>query len=133
MNERKRESEASFSPARNFTITLQDRVRAAGGPPAYMRRKRTIEDLEESLLRGIRKLAAKLETRERAALLAAAETHLDATEINRLIAIHNRFYPIEANLPMHPRTGALIERGRPWKPLAPITLAELVDRFFADG
>ena len=131
MNERKLRPEETSSPARNFTLTLQDRVRAAGGPPAYMRRKRMIEDLEESLLKGIRKLAVKLGTRERATLLAAAERHLDAAEINRLIGIHNRFYPIEANLPLHPRTGALMERGKPWKPLAPVTLSELVDQVLA--
>ena len=129
MNERKREKEEeTFSPARNFTITLQDRVRAAGGPPAYMRRKRMIEDLEESLLKGIRKLAAKVGDHDRATLVSAVKTHLSADEINRLIGIHNRFYAIEANLPLHPRTGALMEHGRPWKPLPPVTLEALVGR-----
>ncbi len=40
------------APAHNFTIATEERVRAiANGPPAYVRRKRAIEDLEEGLLR----------------------------------------------------------------------------------
>lgn len=46
---------------------------------------------------------------------------------------HNRFYPIEANLPLDPRTGVLMERGgrESWKPLPPWTFDALA--MLADG
>src|SRR5258706_7310444 len=45
-------------PARNFTISLADRVRALDGAPAYITRKRTIEDLEEWLVERIASVLA---------------------------------------------------------------------------
>jgi hypothetical protein len=49
--------------------------------------------------------------------------------LDDLIARHNRWYPIEANLPMHPRTGELVDRtGAPWRPMPPRTLDELLAR-----
>lgn len=128
--------ESTFAPVRNFTISLQDRIRAADGPPAYMRRKRAIEDLEESLLNAVRALVRKLAGTPdlEHAVLEAARLRLDVREINRLIDTHNRYYPIEANLPMHPKTGALVERGgMPWRPLAPITIEDIVARVFAES
>jgi hypothetical protein len=51
-------------------------------------------------------------------------------ELNRLIEAHNRYYPIEANLPLDPATGLQLDRGvgvvRPWRPLPPVTLAGLI-------
>ena len=45
-------SAETAAPARNFTLSAEQQVRAAaGGPPAYIRRKRAIEDLRESILR----------------------------------------------------------------------------------
>ena len=41
----------TFVPARNFTISLADHVRAAAGPPAYALRRRRIEDLEATLVK----------------------------------------------------------------------------------
>jgi hypothetical protein len=40
-----------------------------------------------------------------------ARTKAPVREIERLrelVARHNRWYPIEANLPIHPRTGAFV-------------------------
>jgi hypothetical protein len=121
--------EETLSPARNFTIRLEDRLRAAGGPPAYMRRKRAIEDIEESLVAATQRLARVASGAE---LLAICKKRLNLSEINRLIAIHNRYYPVEAQLPLHPRTGAMLERGQPWKPLAVITIEALVERVVAE-
>jgi len=96
------------APARNFTVTLEDRVRAAAGPPAYVRRLREIEDIEARLVREV--------------LDGADPERLDLRRINDLIDRHNRYYPCEANLPMDPRSGRLLERvGRPWTPRPPFT------------
>jgi len=116
----------SLSPARNFTITLADKVRAAAGPTAYMRRKREIEDLEELLLAKARDVVAAARAAGVDPVAKARET-LDLRRINDLIARHNRYYPWEANLPIDPRTGRLVERGgRPWVPLAEVTCEALV-------
>ncbi len=41
--------EETLAPQRNFFISTADRVRAAAGPHAYMRRRRHIEDLTATL------------------------------------------------------------------------------------
>jgi len=58
-------------------------------------------------------------------------TNVDAAELaklNDLIARHNRYYPIEANLPIEVRSGRLLERGRPWQPPVAVTTADLLAR-----
>jgi hypothetical protein len=106
-------------------------VRAvASGPPAYIRRKRAIEDLEEGIVRVlVERCAEAIEQGRRDVAAHARESApLRALErLNDLIARHNRYYPIEANLPVHPRTGELIERsGEPWRPMKARTLDELL-------
>jgi hypothetical protein len=123
------------APARNFTLTTEDRVRAAAaGPPAYMRRLRNIEDLEEGIVRVLAELCAEARASgeppeaQAAHARAAAPKHA-LRRLDDLIARHNRWYPIEANLPMQPRTGELIDRtGEPWRPLRAPTLDELLAR-----
>ena len=116
----------TLSPARNFTITLEDRVRAAGGPPAYMRRKREIEDLEAKLLADAVAILEEAGA-DVAQAVALGRAKLDLRRVNALIDRHNRYYPCEANLPMDPRTGRLVERGgRPWLPLPAVTVEALV-------
>jgi hypothetical protein len=123
----------SAAPARNFTLTSEERMRAAiVGPPAYALRKRRIEDMEEALVAKLVELEAEARTehegneaRARAAFLGAA-ARLDLSRINRLVETHNRYYPCEANLPMDPKTGAILERGRPWRPLELVTLEALL-------
>ena len=121
---------STFAPARNFTIPLAARVRAAAGPPPYALRKRRIEDLEEQLLATMREvlLAAADAHAARATLLARASVLRPIRELERLIDAHNRYYPIEANLPIDPKSGALLERGIPWKRLAPLGFEELFAR-----
>jgi hypothetical protein len=104
-------SDDTAAPARNFTITTAERVRAlAIGVPAYVRRRKDIEDLERELA------ATPLDVAIDAKKLA---------RLNSLIERHNRYYPVEANLPVHPRTGALLERGAPWRPMDAATVASL--------
>ena len=64
-------------PERNFTLTTEDRVRAAAaGPPAYMRRLRTIEDLEEGIVRVLVELCE--ESRAEGATAQAQAAHARA-------------------------------------------------------
>src|SRR5690349_6387214 len=113
-------------PPRNFTLSIEDRLRAyAQGPPGYMRRRRRIEDLEA-------KLVAKLAAAPALTLLETAEDPdfvADLATLNDLIVRHNRYYPTEANLPIDVRTGRLIDRGGgPWQALPLVTLAHLLAR-----
>ena len=111
------------APPRNFTLSLEERLRAyAQGVPSYIRRRRRIEDLEARLTR---KLAA---AESPVAALAEAEIVDELTQLNDLIARHNRYYPIEANLPIDVRSGRLLERGVSWRPLPPVTAADLLAR-----
>ncbi len=113
----------SIDPPRNFTISTEDRVRALTiGPPAYAVRKRKIEDREVEMLDALVELhdalAAKGLTAHaiKAAVEAKAST-FDLAKLNKLVETHNRYYPIEANLRIDPRTGGyLIYAGQAWSP-----------------
>jgi hypothetical protein len=108
-----RPMQASAAPARNFSLSLEDRLRAmAGGPRAYMRRRRRIEDLESEIVQDI----VGLGEFDANSLPEWVRKKIDI--LNDLIDRHNRYFPIEANLPLDPRTGAMLELGRPWKPMA---------------
>jgi hypothetical protein len=110
-----------------FRTTVDERVRAyTQGVPSYMRRRRRIEDLEARLV-GLIRVAE--EPGEAAASVAFAE---ELALLNDLISRHNRYYPIEANLPIEVRTGRLLQRGRPWQPLPAVTTADLLARALAD-
>ena len=121
---------ASLAPALNFKIPLAERVRAAAGPPACFLRKRQIEDLDASLLR-LMDDALVTESdaeRARAALLTHKEVARDLKRLEQLVRSHNRYYPIEANLPMNPMTGRVMERNQPWVPLPEPTFDALFER-----
>jgi hypothetical protein len=121
----------TLAPARNFSITTADRIRAAAGPPAYMRRKRHIEDLVASLEQRVRVAIARaggdVDAARRDAEDSPAIVKL-LRELDRLIASHNRYYPIEANLRLDPTTRQELDRGgRPWQPLSPVTLRDVFE------
>ncbi len=105
----------------NFKLSVDERLRAyAQGVPSHIRRRRRIEDLEA-------RLRAQLAAAETPAELARSpELTGDLALLNDLIARHNRYYPIEADLPIDVRTGRLLERGVPWRPLPPVTMAGLL-------
>ena len=89
-------------------------VASLAGPPLYMQRARLID--EET-------------RRHRERLVEAYELHRDDpeewrrvaerwnfTEVNDLIERHNTWYPIEARLPMNPKTKDYVEvGGRPYR------------------
>jgi hypothetical protein len=116
---------------RNFSLGTAESIRALTiGVPSYAARKRRIEDLLEDLTEHLREALAKLgpaspASRHEAALALAAT--LDLSKVNALVEAHNRYYPIEANLPVDPRTGAyLVKRGTPFEPEPAVTPARLV-------
>jgi hypothetical protein len=96
---------------RNFRPPVDSYVVSLGGPLAYMRRLREIEDEtkvhEERLATARDELAAECDGDG----LAFAKRWRELAEgwdfsaINELIDRHNRFFPIESRLPMDPRTG----------------------------
>ena len=115
------------APPRNFTLSVEERLRAyAAGPPGYLLRRRRIEDLEAALLGKIAAAAVPAEA------AASRELTAELARLNDLIARHNRYYPIEANLPIDVRTRRLLDRGAPWQPLPAVTSADLLARAAAD-
>jgi hypothetical protein len=106
--------EHTAAPQRNFTLTTGERIQAVvAGLPAWARRRKRIEDLRQNIAvahrageeRSVRKQLAELTT---------------------LVAAHNAYYPIEANLPFDPVTSRLIDGGRPWRPMPRPTLESIL-------
>jgi hypothetical protein len=83
------------------------------GAPPWARRLKRIEDLSA--------LIAKMVTLGR-----RVEAEARFAEVLKLIDDHNRYYPIEANLPFDPITSRLIDHGEPWKPMAKPTFESLI-------
>lgn len=94
---------------RNFRPGADSAIRALGGPTVWMRRLRTIEeeldrheaDLRERWL----ELAAETDDAEAFAREWRETAHRwSFAQVNELIDRHNRNFPVEARLPMDPRT-----------------------------
>jgi len=107
---------------RNFRPAVERYVASLGGPLPYMSRMRQIEleteDHERRLGAAWRELAdtyAGDPVGFSARWLRVAERwRFDA--VNDLIERHNRWYPIEARLPMDPRSGDFVlVGGRPYR------------------
>jgi hypothetical protein len=111
--------------ARNFTLTLAERVRGQGGAPAHLRRKREIEDRLDAMLKTLREVRARGANHRE---LERAAARLDLERLNDLIDRHNRYYPIEANLPIDPKSGGSLDGDRPFTKLPPVTPSLLVRR-----
>jgi hypothetical protein len=113
---------------RNFSVKTEERLRALiAGPPAFALRRRKIEDLETSILRAIvtheSKTGSFVDSSAPPAGLARPFAALCG-----LIEAHNRYYPIEAALPIDVATGELLDLGRRWIPLPVPTWGVLVAR-----
>jgi hypothetical protein len=128
MKSREDDVKSTLVGPRNFTLNREERVRAlVAGPPAFALRRRRIEDLEASIMLGIEAHEAKtgvpFDAGDPPPALARAMTSLQ-----RLVEIHNTYYPIEASLPIDVATGELVDRGRRWTPLPLPTFEGLLDR-----
>ena len=119
---------------RNFSLAADRYALSLAGPPAHSRRLREIEEeiaaLEESLRTEWEELAERY--RDDAGAFArawrerAAQRRFDA--VNELIARHNLFYPVEARLPMDPRTrDFVLVGGKPYR-IRPLDLDWILER-----
>jgi hypothetical protein len=97
-------------------------ARAIGGVPAHIRRLRKIDDEADAQLEQLAVAYEELahECADDDARFARAWRALaagwDFFELNDLIGRHNRWYPVEAALPMDPKTGDFIPvGGRPYR------------------
>jgi hypothetical protein len=101
------------------------------GGLSYMRRLRAIEDEEARQLRLLddawHALAAEEGMSDAAFVLAwrEAATSWDFRRLNELVTRHNEYYPIEARVPMNPRTG---DYAKSWR-RRPYDAAWILDRF----
>ena len=94
---------------RRFRPEPDSYVASLGGPLPYMMRLRTIE---EEIERHRERLAeAYAEGGGDAAAWRRRAASWDFGEVNELIERHNRFYPIEARLPMDPRSRDFVKVG----------------------
>jgi hypothetical protein len=121
---------------RNWRPEADSYIAALGGPLPYMQRLRAIHDETQEhearladAYRALRRSAAGDDFARRWRAVAA-RWHFEA--VNELIARHNRWYPIEARLPMDPRTGdfALVGGEPYWK--HPLDAAWILQRFPAE-
>lgn len=122
---------------RNFRPDPDAGVRALGGPTAWMRRLRAIEDAVEQHERQLGEAWRTLaETVEDPAEFSAAWRELAESwsfaAVNGLIERHNRNFPAEARLAMDPRTRDFVRiNGRPYQ-RAPFDARWILDRFPPD-
>jgi hypothetical protein len=122
---------------RNFRPDPESGVRALGGPTAWMRRLRAIEDAvaqhEQQLSEDWRTLAEELEDpAEFAEVWRELAGHWSFAQVNELIERHNRNFPAEARLAMDPRTRDFVRvNGRSYL-REPLDADWILDRFPAD-
>jgi hypothetical protein len=121
-----RKIEELLGPQRNFRLAFEERLKAfVSGVPAYIRRKRLIEDLVDAKVQILRDLKTRGGSDDDVRAKAEA---FDLGRINALVDRHNRYYPIEAQLGLDPRSGATLDRGEPWRPLDPVTPGALLEK-----
>ncbi len=106
---------------RSFRPDPESAVRALGGPTIWMRRLRAIEDAldqhERQLGEAWGALAEEVrDAAEFARLWREQAQRWSFAEVNELIERHNRNFPVEARLPMDPRTRDFVRiNGRPYQ------------------
>ncbi len=121
---------------RNFRPDAQAGVLALGGPTAWMRRLRAIEDEvarhEQQLAEAWHALADERDGDDFATEWRAVAEQWSFAQVNELIDRHNRNFPAEAKLPMDPRTRDFVKiGGRPYR-REPLDAAWILERFPAD-
>ena len=99
---------------RNFRAEPDSYFASLGGPLPYMQRLRAIETETEQHL--ARLAEAYAEHGDDPAAWRRVAERWDFGAVNDLIERHNRFYPVEARLPMDPRTRDFVKvGGRPYR------------------
>jgi hypothetical protein len=107
---------------RNFRPDAASYIASLGGPRPYMTRLREIHDLtadhERRLAVEWALLAVECRSDERdfGRRWRALAERWNFYEVNDLIGRHNRWYPLESQLPMDPRTGDFVKvDGKPYR------------------
>jgi hypothetical protein len=111
---------------RRFRAEPDRYLASLGGPLPFMRRLRQIDDEIEALT--IRLAQAYVERADADSWRRLAE-RWDFGEVNELIERHNRYYPIEARLPMDPRTRDYVKVGGRSYRREPLDAQWILDRF----
>jgi hypothetical protein len=120
---------------RNATPLAETYLVSLGGPLPYMQRLRMIEDetaeherrLEEAWLDLAAESDGDADSFARRWREAAHRWNFYA--VNELIAKHNRYFPVEARLPMDPRTGDYVRIGGRRYDREPLDAAWVLERF----
>lgn len=121
---------------RNFRPDVASHVGALGGPLPYMQRVREIERLTEQHERELAAIWLTLadelrDPAERVLAWREVAERRSFDEVNDLIDRHNRFFPIEARLPMDPRTGDFVRIAGRLYERRPLDAAWVLERFAA--
>lgn len=123
---------------RNFRPDADTAIAALGGPTAWMRRLRAIEEEVEQHERQLdeawRALAAETrDANEFARLWRHTAERWSFAQVNELIDRHNRNFPAEAKLPMDPRTRDFVKLGGREYRRDPLDAAWILERWPATG
>jgi hypothetical protein len=119
---------------RNFSASVEGYARSVVGPPAYAQRLRQIEEEIDDHLDRLRAARDELhreerDLRERDRRWRELAARWNFHAVNELIEKHNRWYPVEARLPMNPRTGDFVlVGGEPYR-REPLDAAWVLRRF----
>jgi hypothetical protein len=99
---------------RRFRVEADRYFASLGGPLPYMQRLKQIDDATERHTALLAEAHAEHGADE--ARWRQIVEHWNFTEVNDLIERHNRWYPVEARLPMDPRTRDYVQvGGRPYR------------------
>jgi hypothetical protein len=108
---------------RAFRADAANYLSSLAGPPPYMQRLREIEASVEAHERRLAEAYAE----RRADWVVAAE-RWDFADVNELIDKHNRWFPMEARLPMDPKTRDFVKVGGRSYRRDPLDAAWILDR-----
>ena len=114
--------------------TVEGILRSGNAPLAYMTRLKRIEDFitrhEERLRESQAATAREAATHGSFARAWREVARLwDFSDVNTLIAEHNRCYPVEASLPIDRMTGEVVARGGPQFPMESLDSRWILKRF----
>jgi hypothetical protein len=112
---------------RRFRAEADRYLASLGGPLPYMQRLRQIDDEIEAHTMRLAQVHA--EHHGDANTWRRLAERWDFGAVNDLIERHNRYYPIEARLPMDPRTRDYVKVGGRSYRRDPLDAAWILDRF----
>jgi hypothetical protein len=123
---------------RNFRPDPEATIRGLSGPPIWMRRLREIEDelerQETELGAAWRELARQVpDPSDFARLWKDVAAMRSFARINDLIDRHNRNFPVEARLPMDPKTRDFVKIDGKSYEREPLDADWILERFPADA